>query len=312
MKVHFTELYSTYSIVARDPQTGWLGVAVQTHQMGVGRMVPWLEPGIGAIATQSMTNVAFGPVGLEMLRQGIAAPKVVEALVTSDEQAHRRQLAIVDAEGKVGVWTGDGCIPYAAHHMGDGYSVQANMMATDRVIPAMAAAYEATEGDLADRLLAALQAAQREGGDIRGMQSAAIKIVPAEKTAPRWMAIYDLRVDEHVDPVTELGRLVRLWGAQVLDYQANEAQQKGDLETAKAGRIAARNRAPELEEIVFWQAVNLADKQNDVSAAAELLRPVLATDARRDHWIDLLQRLQACGLIERAGAADDLISALNS
>lgn len=309
MKFHHTELSSTYSIVARDTETGQLGVAVQTHQMGVGRVVPWLLPGIGALATQSVANVSFGPMGLAMLQEKVPAPKVIEALVASDKEAHKRQVAVVDAEGGAAAWTGDNCIPEAGHHIGDGYSVQANMMTNDTVVGAMASAYEGTTGDLAERMMAALQAAQREGGDIRGMQSAALKIVPGDQ-APAWMVVYDLRVDEHQDPVAELARLVRLRSAQILDQQAYKTLEQGKREQALEKWQQARARAPELEELAFWQAVTLADEKNDVPTAAQILRPVLAKDPRRAHWIDLIRRLELCGLIERQGSAAELIAAL--
>lgn len=305
-----TELFSTYSIVARDAATGQLGVAVQTHQMGVGRLVPWLIPGIGAIATQSLVNISFGPMGLAMLKQGVAAPSVIDALVASDEGAARRQVAAVDANGKVGAWTGGGCIAHAAHHIGEGYSVQANMMTNTTVVAAMAEAYESTSGDLAAKMLAALEAAEGQGGDIRGMQSAALVVVPGEKDRPEWATDYDLRVDEHATPLVELSRLVRLRHAQVIEAQGYAALEAGDREAAFETWAKARATAPELEELAFWQAVTLADRHADVDAAAAILRPVLANDERRAHWLDLIQRLSTCGLIERAGAGEALLSAL--
>ncbi|MCB9451416.1 MAG: DUF1028 domain-containing protein [Anaerolineaceae bacterium] len=310
MRFHYTQLFSTYSIVARDPETGWLGVAVQTHQMSVGRVVPWLLPGVGALATQSLSNVSFGPMGLTMLKEGVPASYVVAALAASDEGANRRQLGVVDAQGRAAAWTGDGCIPYASHHTGEGYSVQANMMTRDTVIPAMVAAYENASGNLAERMMAALMAAQEEDGDIRGMQSAALKVVSGDKNDPSWMTLYDVRVDEHADPVKELTRLVRLAGAQLLDRKASRAFDAGQREEALAGWALARAQAPELEEIPFWQAVTLADNDGDIEAAATILRSVLANDPRREHWIDLLRRLEGCGLIERKGTADALITAL--
>lgn len=310
MRFHYTQLFSTYSIVARDPETGWLGVAVQTHQMSVGRVVPWLLPGVGALATQSLTNISFGPIGMEMLKQGIPAARVVAALVASDEGANRRQVAVVDAEGRSAAWTGDGCIAHAAHHAGEGYSVQANMMTRDTVIPAMVAAYEGASGSLADRMVAALIAAQEEDGDIRGMQSAALKIVSSNKEDPAWMSLYDVRVDEHAEPVKELTRLVRLTGAQIVDNRGDRAFRAGHRAEALAQWTEARATAPELEELPFWQAVTLADNAGDIEAASAILRPALANDPRREHWIDLLRRLEVCGIIEREGTADELIAAL--
>ncbi len=308
--LRYTDLFATYSIVARDATTGQLGVAVETHQMCVGSIVDWLLPGVGAVATQSLVNISFGPMALAMLREGVPAPKIIEALVASDPGANRRQVAVVDAQGRVGAWTGDGCIREAMHHVGDGYSVQANMMTNPTVVPAMAKAFESAAGDLAQRMIAALEAAQAEDGDIRGMQSAALKVVPGGLDKPAWQTDYDLRVDEHAAPVVELGRLVRLRRSQLIDGQGYEAFEKGDRDTALARWTEARELAPELEETAYWQAITLADKPAEVRLAAEILRPVLAQDPRRAEWIDLIRRLQACGLIERAGAAEELIAAL--
>lgn len=304
-------LLNTYSIVARDAETGQMGVAVQTHQMGVGRLVPWLLPGIGAIATQSLVNVSFGPLGLEMLKAGVTAEHVIAALVASDTNAHRRQVAVVDAQGHAAAHTGTGCIAEAAHHVGEGYSVQANMMTRDTVVPAMAAAYEQAQGDLAARMMAAMVAAQEQGGDIRGMQSAAIRIVSGQRDLPDWATDYDLRVDEHETPVEELARLVRLRRAKHEDDAGYQKLAAGEREAALALWAQARQTAPELEELAFWQAVTLADEHADVPAAVTILKPVLQADPRREHWIDLIGRLDTCGLIERENAAVDLIDALN-
>jgi uncharacterized Ntn-hydrolase superfamily protein len=310
MRFHPDQLLNTYSIVARDAETGQLGVAVQTHQMGVGRLVPWLLPGVGAIATQSLVNISFGPMGLEMLREGVDAERVIAALVASDEGANRRQVAVVDAAGRAAAWTGADCIAEAAHHVGEGYSVQANMMTNPTVVPAMARAYERTTGDLAARMLAALQAAEAEGGDIRGMQSAALVVVPGNKDVKTWTTDYDLRVDEHATPLNELGRLVRLRHAQILDGEGYTALDEGRHDEALDSWAKARREAPELEELAFWQAVRLADAHSDLDNAASILRPALARHPRRAQWIDLIRRLQACGLIENRNAGDELIAAL--
>ncbi len=307
---HFTHLFSTYSIVARDPQTGQLGVAVQTHQMGVGRVVPWLLPGVGAIATQAWTNISFGPLGLAMLREGVAAPKVVQALAASDDGAHNRQFAVVDANGSVGVWTGKNTITYAAHHIGSGYSTQANMMSNATVVDAMANAYENAAGDLAARMMTALQAAQRHGGDIRGMQSAALKVVSGNPKDPSWRSLFDLRVDEHAAPLTELARLLRLRRAENMDNEGLDLLKQGQPDRALEIWAEARALAPELEELPFWQAVALSDEPADIQTAVEILKPALNQDPRRDHWLDLLNRLQACGIIQRPNAAKELIAQL--
>ena len=304
------EIYNTYSIVARDSATGQFGVAVQTHQMCVGAAVPWLLPGVGAVATQSWTNRSFGPMALTMLREGVSAPRVIDALVASDPEAHRRQVAVVDARGRAAAWTGDGCTPEAMHQVGEAYSVQANMMTHPTVVPAMAAAYESAPGDLAQRMLAALIAAQGEGGDIRGMQSAALKVVPGDAGKPIWMSEYDLRVDEHDDPVGELARLVRLVHARHVDAVGRRALERGEVETALGLWREARGEAPELEELAFGQAVTLANRPTGLAEAVAILGPVLAENARRAHWLDLIRRMDANGMFTREGAVEELIAAL--
>lgn len=315
MGKHVSNLFNTYSIVAFEKETGQLGVAVQTHQMSVGSIVPWLIQGVGALATQSLTNVRYGPMGLALLQEGVSAPKVVESLITSDEKAEVRQLGVVDAEGRVGAWTGEGCIPEAGHHIGDGYCVQANMMYEATVVESMSQAYEGAKGSLAERMMVAMKAAQSEGGDIRGMQSASLKIMRGNEDLfderPDWLPLYDLRVDEHEDPITELDRLVRLRGAQVLDHKGYKALEAKDRERALEIWEAARTAAPELEETGFWQAVTLADKHSEIAGAVEILAPILAKDDRKKHWIELIRRIQECGIIERKGAGDELVNALN-
>lgn len=315
MNAKYSEIFTTYSIVARDPETGQFGVAVQTHQMTVGNFVPWLEAGAGALATQALGNIKFGPMGLELLRQGIEAQRVVEALVASDEGAHNRQLAVVDRRGRAAAWTGDNCIPHAAHQTGEGFSVQANMMTGEGVIPAMTHAYENTSGGLAERMMAALVAAEGEGGDIRGSQSAALRIVPGAARVyegpDEWRPIFDLRVDEHEDPIAELARLVRLRRAQLMSQEGHEALQREEHNLALDKWKAAREMAPELEELAFWQAATLADEPADIEAALDILLPVLDEDPRADHWIDLIGRLETAGLFEREGAAGELLEALN-
>ena len=202
---------STYSIVARDPATGEMGVAVQSHWFSVGSVVPWAQAGIGAVATQSFVDPAYGPLGLELMRAGKSAPAALNALVSTDEDKAVRQVAMIDAEGRVAAHTGSRAIFAAGHHVGKQYSVQANLMEKPTVWPAMAKAFESAEGDLAERLLCALEAAQAEGGDIRGRQSAAIVVVRAVSTGKPWEdRLFDLRVEDHPNPVAELRRLVRL------------------------------------------------------------------------------------------------------
>ena len=306
------ELSATYSIVARDPETLELGVAVQTHQLAVGRIVPWIAPGIGAVATQALVNVRFGPMALAMLRTGVSAEVVVRALITSDPDASRRQLAIVDAHGNAAAYTGDLCIKEAGHFVGKGYSIQSNMMLHDTVLDAMRMAFESTQGDLADRMLATLRAAEKQEGDIRGGQSAALKIVPGTASTPDWDARFDLRIDEHPAPIEELSRLVRLRRAQILDSEGHDLLRQGKTDVALTRWKDARNLAPELEEIGFWQAVALADANPDtmsVSLAARILDAALGEDPNLDNWLELIRRLVDSGMIRRDGAAQELLDA---
>jgi uncharacterized Ntn-hydrolase superfamily protein len=192
----------TYSIVALDAQTGALGVAVQTHQPSVGAICPWGEGDVGVVATQSIVDRSYGPNGLDAMRAGDAPDEALARLLALDEGRELRQVAFVDAAGRVAAHTGDRCIAHAGHVVGDGFSCQANMMRDPGVPEAMADAFASSEGGLAHRLLDALDAAQRAGGDIRGMQSAALIVVGATRL--------DRRVDDHREPLVELRRLVDL------------------------------------------------------------------------------------------------------
>lgn len=339
---------STYSIVAADDATGQVGVAVQTHQPCVGWIVPWVEPGLGAIATQASANPGYGPLGLALLREGVAPDRVVSALVNSDDEAHRRQVAVVDVRGRAAAHTGSGCIAEAAHRVGDGFSVQANMMLRPTVVDAMYDAFAGADGDLAHRMLAALWAAQREGGDIRGVQSAALVVAPGPRTdegapaerhqaahgpaniastgaapaegrrnrlqQPRtWERLYDLRVDEHHDPLAELSRLVGIRSAGIIDDRGSALLAAGDVDGALETWEKARREAPDQEELAFWQAMSLADANptaDAVERAARIIVESLAEDPIH-LWLELADRLQACGLIRRPHAAAQIRKAVS-
>jgi uncharacterized Ntn-hydrolase superfamily protein len=255
-------------------------------------------------------------MGLAMLEEGVPAPKIVEALVASDEGAKFRQVAVVDRNGKVGAFTGDNCIPEAGHNIGDGYSVQANMMTNDTVVPAMSEAYETAAGDLATRMMAAMHAAQHEGGDIRGMQSAALKVVSGEVNSDGKQSsmrpVYDLRVDEHETPLLELDRLVRLRSAQIINDNGYQALEKGNIDEALDIWLRACTQAPELEEMPFWHALTLADEHGEFERAIKILEPMLKKDPHRDHWIDLIHRCQQCGVLENEGTGTKLLDLLNN
>jgi uncharacterized Ntn-hydrolase superfamily protein len=278
----------TYSIVAHDPQTGQMGVAVQSHWFSVGSVVTWAEAGVGAVATQSIAEVSYGPLGLELMRGGKSAPDALKALLAADAQAEYRQVAMVDAQGRIAAHTGSLCIAEAGHKTGEGYSAQANLMLKNTVWDAMSAAYTSAQGDLAERLLAALEAAEREGGDIRGRQSAAILIVGGKAGDPPWVGrVYDLRVEDHPQPVQELRRLVQLNRAYNRMNHGDELFAKQDVEGALKEYAAAQQMAPDNAEMVFWTAVTLAGAGR-IDDALPLFRKAFAADP---NWAVLLPRL---------------------
>ncbi len=274
----------TYSIVARDAASGELGVAVQSHYFSVGSVVPWARPGIGAAATQSIVEVAHGPNALDRLASGLDAGAAIAAVLASDEQARYRQLGVVDADGGSAAHTGVGCIPFAGEVVGEGFACQANMMARDTVPAAMASAYRAADGDLAARLLAALFAAEGEGGDVRGRQSAALLVVPA--AGEPWRTRFDVRVEDHADPLGELQRLVRLARAYELAGEADELSAEGEHARATELYTAAAELAPEADELTFWAGLGVA--AGDLDRGAALVQRAAAS---KTSWLTLLDRL---------------------
>ena len=285
---------STYSIVARDAETGEMGVAVQSHWFSVGSIVTWAEAGVGAVATQSFVDPAYGPRGLELMRSGLDAEQALTALVKVDAGRDVRQVAFVDTAGKVAAHTGATCIESAGHHVGEGYSVQANMMLNDKVVPAMAGAYESAEGDLADRLMAALRAAQDVGGDIRGKQSAAMLIVKAESTGRSWAdRVLELRIEDHPTPIAELERLLEVHRAYEHMNAGDVAVEHEDLELAMAEYGQAAELLPDNVEVQYWAAVTLATS-GKIDQALPIFRTVFSADA---NWIELTRRLHKPGII---------------
>jgi uncharacterized Ntn-hydrolase superfamily protein len=277
----------TYSIVARDSATGQLGVAVQSHWFSVGPLVPWAIPGVGAVATQANIEVAHGPHGVALLRQGLDAPSALERLLSQDPGAPGRQVAIVDAAGGVAAHTGSSCMPEAGHVVGNGVSCQANIMASASVWPAMLQAFEATEGRFVGRLLAALDAAEREGGDIRGRQSAALLVVPA--AGEGWETNISLRVEDHPEPLTELKRLVALREAYELAGQADALVNEARHDEAARLYVEASDLAPGNHELLFWAGLGAA-QTGDIETAVERVRRAIAM---QPGWEVLLERLPA-------------------
>jgi uncharacterized Ntn-hydrolase superfamily protein len=284
----------TFSIVARDTKTGEMGVAVQSHWFSVGSVVPWAESGVGAVATQSFAEPSYGPKGLDLMRCGKPAPDALKELIAADPGQARRQVAMVDSRGRVAVHTGKRCIECAGHQVGEGYSVQANLMLNNMVPSAMARAFEQTEGDLADRMMVALDAAQEVGGDIRGKQSAAMLIVRADPSGKPWAdRVVDLRVEDHQEPLKELRRLLSLSRAYAHMDAGDAAIEKNDVTEAMREYGEAMKLASDNVEIAFWSAFTLAAKKK-VDQAIPIFKRVFAADK---NWTELLQRLPKAGLI---------------
>lgn len=287
-------LAHTYSIVARDPNTGEMGVAVQSHWFSVGSIVSWGEAGVGVIATQSFVNPSFGQRGLEMLKQGMTAQEVVDLLIASDEGRDFRQLAIVDATGNSAAYTGSKCIPEAGHIVGDNYCVQANLMLSNLVWSEMSKAFESSDGPLAERLIAALEAAQNVGGDIRGQQSAAILVVKGEATGKLWKDRYiDLRVEDHPEPVKEIKRLLKVFRAYEHMNKGDLAVEKNDMKLAMEHYSAAMKMFPENLEMKYWTAVTLVNN-NQLQEALPIFNEIFSAD---DNWRKLTPRLIKVGML---------------
>jgi len=286
-------LAHTYSIVARDPSTGELGVAVQSHYFSVGPVVPWAEAGVGAVATQSLVLVDYGPNGLDLMRKGLTAREALDSLLKADAHHEGRQVAMVDARGNVAAFTGPSCIPDAGDVQGEQFSCQANLMANDKVWPAMKAAYEKSQGDLAERLMAALEAAEKAGGDIRGRQSAAMLVVKGQASGKPWNdVVVNLRVEDHEQPLVELRRLLQLRRAYNLEDQGdNFTVEKKSAEAARA-YAEAMKLAPDVVELQFWAAVTMYTNDRKPEALA-LFKKVFAREAR---WVPLVPRLAKVGL----------------
>lgn len=285
---------TTYSIVALDSATGQLGVAVQSHWFSVGTVVPWAQAGVGAVATQSFAKIDYGPDGLRLMAGGMTAEEALVRLIDQDPGQDVRQVAMVDGKGNVAVHTGSRCIQAAGHLTGKGYSVQANLMASATVWPAMARAFESARGDLADRMLAALEAAEKEGGDIRGRQSAAMLIVTGEPSGVPWKdVVLDLRVEDDPEPLKELRRLVRIHRAYEHANRGDLLLEKDNVEGALEEYRKAAGLYPENPELPFWTAVTLADGGR-LEEALPIFKKVFAEDSR---WRELVPRLVTSKLL---------------
>ncbi len=285
----------TYSIVAFDEKTGDMGVAVQSHWFAVGTSVTWGEAGVGVIATQSFVNPAFGPNGLALLKKGMAPQEVVDELIKGDEGREFRQLAVLDSKGRAASYTGKLCIQPAGNIVGKDFSVQANLMSNDRIWPAMAEAFKNSKGPLAERMLVALEAAEKAGGDIRGKQSAALLVVRAKSTGKVWEdRLVDLRVDDNAAPLIELRRLLNVHRAYEHMNNGDLAVEKNDMDKAMKEYSSAMKMFPDNLEMKYWTAVALANKGN-LKEALPMFREIFEKDK---NWRDLTPRLLPNGLLK--------------
>ena len=270
----------TYSIVAFDEETGELGVAVQSHWFSVGFLVPWAKAGVGAVATQSFVKVDYGPEGLNRMENGQSAEEALNSLLAEDEGEAVRQVAMIDVKGSVAAHTGTKCIYAAGHQIGKNYSVQANLMEKETVWPSMANAFERSNGDLADKMMVALEAAEAEGGDIRGKQSAAMLIVSGNPTGIPWKdVVMDIRVDDHAEPLKELKRLIRIHRAYQHANKGDHYLELEEIEKALVEYEKASEFYPENPELPYWSAVTLASKGN-LEQALPIFRDVFQKEPR--------------------------------
>ena len=285
-------LFSTYSIVAYDKENGQIGVAVQSHWFSVGALVPWAEPGVGAVATQSFVEPSYGPLGLALMRSGKTAQQALTGLTATDPNVDVRQVAMVDIKGNAAAHTGKLCIAAAGQYIGKNFSCQANMMEKNTVWKAMAKAYENTKGELVDRLLAALEAAEAEGGDIRGKQSVAILVVKEKPSGAPWNdRIYDLRVEDHPSPLKEIRRLVTVAKAYNHMNAGDAYLTENNVEAALKEYTTAMNIYPGNPEMIFWPAVTMA-ASGKVEQSLPLFKKVFQQDKQ---WAELLKRLPKVG-----------------
>ena len=300
-EIGFSQVYKksepfthTYSIVARDSVTGEIGVAVQSHWFSVGSIVIYGEAGVGVVATQSLVNPSYGPKGLALMKQGLSPQQALNALLTNDSGQMFRQVAFLNAKGEVATHTGSSCIAEAGHKQGKNFSVQANMMLNDSVWDAMAIAFETTKGTLSERILASLKAAEKERGDIRGKQSAAILIVKGEASGNSWEdTIMDLRVEDHENPIAELERLMQIHKAYDFMNKGDLAMEKGNSEEAESLYLNAQKLFPDNLEMQYWYAINLLNNKQ-FEKAEPILKSIFM---QNKDWKTLTSRLVVSKLL---------------
>lgn len=286
----------TFSIVARDPNTGEMAVAVQSHWFSVGTVVSWGEAGVGVIATQSFTNKSFGMRGLALLKEGKSPQETLDILLSDDTGKDFRQVAILDKSGRVATHTGKSCIDVAGHTNGENFSVQANMMLNDKVVPAMEKAWKENNAlPLAERMIEVLKAAQQVGGDIRGKQSAALLVVGPAASAEPWNdKLIDLRVDDGDEPILEITRLLKVFRAYEHMNKGDYYVEKNEMQKAMDEYNQAMKMFPDNLEMQYWTAITLANNK-DIAKASAMLQPIYKKDA---NWRELTKRLPKVGLLQ--------------
>jgi len=295
LKVYQDNLAHTFSVVARDSITGEMGVAVQSHWFSVGSLVSWGEAGVGVVATQSFINASFGLRGLNLLKKGLTPQQVLDSLIASDPGRDVRQVAILDKYGRTATWTGKNCIQYAGHINGKNFSVQANLMKTNKVWPAMAKAFKESKGPLPERLIKVLEAAQKAGGDIRGKQSAALLVVKGQSTGKPWKdREIDLRVEDNPNPIKELKRLLRVYRAYQHMNNGDLAVEKGEMDKAMKEYSTAEKMFPDNEEMKYWHAVTLVN----IGRIKEALPLFKIVFEKNKNWLTLTPRLIQNGMLK--------------
>ena len=294
-QVYLEGFAHTFSIVARDTKTGEMAVGVQSHWFSVGTLVIWGKSGVGVVATQSFINPAYGPNGLKLMEEGKSAMEALQQLIAEDQGKNVRQVAMLDASGSVSAFTGASCIDYANQIIGDNFSVQANMMLNDNIVPAMAKTYRDNIGlPLAERVLKTLQAAQKAGGDIRGKQSASLIVVGNKKVSESWKdKLIDIRVDDHQDPLLKLERLLNVHHAYEYMNKGDLAIEHNDMKTALKEYGAAQKLFPDNLEMKYWTAVALANNK-ELEKALPIFKEVFEKD---ENWKELTTRLPKSGLL---------------
>jgi len=286
---------NTYSIVAIDKKSGEMGVAVQSHWFSVGSVVTWAEAGVGVVATQAFVEVSYGPLGLALMRGGKTPQQALKSLLATDPRPEVRQVAMLDIRGRVAAHTGRKCLPEAGHITGRGFSAQGNIMRNRRVWKAMASTFRRSKGSLAERLVAALESAERAGGDLRGRQSAALLVVKVNGSGMPWQGkVVDLRVEDNPQPLVELRRLLRIHEAFVHANNGDVMMEKGDVKRALEEYKRSAELSPENPELRFWQAVTMLN-HGEVREGRALLKSVFR--ANKD-MKTLLKSLPSVGLLE--------------